>query len=179
MFRGGVERFRDQVERARKEGHATETPGERHLLEEAVDPVAEGVSAWYQRCKEKGKGTKPVAYRLLYDKEAKLWLGCEVVAFVALKTLIDRLLRDSERDRDTTHQNAMNAIGRRLEFEMKADTFLRTHPDCRGLRGTPGELRGLFSKTMKARGSPWQPWTDLRPGSVAVVVVVSVIENYE
>lgn len=177
MFRGGVERFSRQVERARKKSHATVIPGERHLLEDAVDAVAEGVSAWYQRCKAKGKGTKPVAYRLLYDKEAGLSLGCEVVAFVALKTLTDRLLRDCERGRDSTHQNVMYAVGRRLEFEMKADTFLRTHLDCQNLQGTPGEVRQLFSKTMKARGFEWPPWTDKQRMYVGDTCLTIIREN--
>jgi len=166
MMKGlGEKAYKDQTIRAREKGQESTTSYGRFLVKAGIQPVADEIEAYYARAMDGRAGRKATTIRRLQEvvkahgEDRKS--AFETVAFIALKSLIDTLIRETKAAATSV------AVGLSVEDEVR---FARFREEAKPLFDTLDKnldkktkdirhKRTVMVHSMNKAGVEWEGWS--------------------
>lgn len=178
MFNRGRARFFANVERMREQKNEGGTSYGKMLLKRGIEPLAKAIDEFIAKAKAGGAGRRHMAVSLLDGMDS------DVVAFITLRTAIDRLTRGP------LLQGVAVAIGREIEAEQRltnlkendkeryqmTQRYIQGH-SSRKYRSTV--LRYAFGKSETVDFEPWTETICLHLGQKLIELSIEATGFFE
>ena len=172
MFDRGRQRFFANVNRLREDGNEGATGYGKILLKRGLAPFSEAIAAFLETSKSGGAGRRHLAAQVLDGMDP------DVVAFIALRTMLDRLTRNM------MVQQVAISIGKEIELEQKLanleendnDRYQMTQRWIHGhnvKRYRKTVLRYAYGKSATVDFEPWPDGTCLHIGYKLIELAIN------